>query len=198
MYIKNKVYNQDQNQKENYYGYWDFFPKDIFPKNINPLDLGRLKGKEYMPTNEDFKIFRKLVEDAQYDKNFKMSIDMDQAYPKINSGTNEHGIVIQCFVPGLSKEDISIEIEEQNFLIISSKDNDSHDKCSNPNETLYKVWDIREFDDFLLLKKFKRKVLIHSAFDIEKVQASCINGILTITIPRKKSKEKIVSKVNIS
>jgi len=53
---------------------------------INPLTLVKLGGNDYRPTQSDLESFRQILEEAQYDKDFKLVTHADVAIEKVGSG----------------------------------------------------------------------------------------------------------------
>jgi HSP20 family protein len=90
--------------------------------------------------------------------------------------------VIELRATGLTKDDIEISFgRDGDSLIIKSKIQD------RKNESNERKWTRREFWQ----DKIDREYILPDGIDYEKITAKQENGILTITIPKKKKEEKI-------
>ena len=90
-------------------------------------------------------------------------------YPAVNVKEYEDHFLLQLSVPGYSKKEISINVEEDQLVISSEKEG-----IETENFTM------REFN----YGTFKRKFTLPKDVDTEKIEASFSNGILTLTIPK--------------
>jgi len=94
------------------------------------------------------------------------------SYPKVNVVNYEDGIEIDAAIPGITKEDISLEITD-GVLTIQGTGNQS-----------------RHVDDSQYLKReikrssFRRSFTLGDNLDSAKVSAKFDNGILTLSIPK--------------
>jgi len=98
--------------------------------------------------------------------------------PMVNVFENEKTFRIELAAPGMSKEDIKINLEND-VLSISA---DKEIEAENENENCTK----REY----FYSKFTRSFTLPEAADINKIEAKSVNGILVITILKKE--EEIV------
>ena len=53
---------------------------------INPLTLVKLGGNDYRPSQSDLEAFRMILEEAQYDKDFKLVTHSDVAVERVGYG----------------------------------------------------------------------------------------------------------------
>lgn len=86
------------------------------------------------------------------------------SYETFSSKSNENDLEVTLTVPGYGKEDLEVNFSDYDgCLLISSKD-----------------------------KKLNRAVNITNpnSLDLQNIKAKCLNGILTITLPYKKSVPK--------
>ena len=96
------------------------------------------------------------------------------AYPKVNVLSFDDKVEIEAEIAGYSREDISIQIEEDVLSIVG--------KTSQQGEQTDKsVYLLRE----LKRSSFSRSFRLTDQLDPDKVDASFNNGLLHITIPRK-------------
>jgi len=93
--------------------------------------------------------------------------------PAVNIVDNETNFELVLAVPGRSKEDFNIEIDE-NVLSISSE-------VKMENESSKENYTRREFS----FTSFKRAFTLPETVDGEKINASYENGILKFVLPKK-------------
>lgn len=109
------------------------------------------------------------------------------AYPKVNVLSYDDKIEIEAEIAGYTKEDISVQVEENVLSIVgkASQLSDQTDKC---------VYLLRE----LKRSSFSRSFNLSDQLDVEKVDATFKDGLLKLVIPRKvKTPENKVNKVVI-
>lgn len=95
-----------------------------------------------------------------------------------NISENENEYVVEISAPGLKKEDIKIELEND-ILKISS---DFEDQKEEKNDGYYR----REF----CRSSFERSFTLPKIIDKENISASMENGILSVSIPKLKEEKK--------
>lgn len=93
--------------------------------------------------------------------------------PPVNIIDTETGFELELAIPGVKKEEISIEIDN-GILTISSEE--KIDKVEN--ETTYLK---REFSN----ASFKRVFTLAKSIDSEAIKAEYVDGILTFVLPKK-------------
>lgn len=96
---------------------------------------------------------------------------------RTNYGENENEYFIHLQLPGFKKEDLKIKFEENN-LIISSEVEKTDEKSG-------KNFFRKEFEKH----SFKKTYNLPKSIDKEKIKASLTDGVLDITIPKKKEEE---------
>lgn len=90
--------------------------------------------------------------------------------PAVNVQETEDKFIFEMALPGLTKEDVKINIENDLLTITSAKEMD--------NETKFRL---REFN----YGKFERKFRLSDKIDQEKIDAAFNSGVLTITFSKK-------------
>lgn len=113
-----------------------------------------------------------------------------EIFEKRNSGLsnvseNENNFSIEISAPGLKKEDIKIELEN-NILKISSEITDQKEE---ENNEYYR----REF----YMSSFERSFTLPNNTDKNNISASMNDGILNIIIPKLKEEKSNNIKINI-
>ncbi len=108
---------------------------------------------------------------------------MVQTTPLTNIIKRENEFDIEMAIPGLSKEQITIKIEQDQLIIASD-----HESKLAEGETYSK----NEFN----YDKFERKFNLGENIDRENISAKCENGLLKVTL-KIKEKEDTTIKVEI-
>lgn len=101
-------------------------------------------------------------------------------FPKVNISETEKEIVVTANVPGISSEDISVEVND-NILTLSgqmTKENKEEDK-----EKKYYRYE-RESGSF------SRSFSLPAKIDEDKIEAETKNGVLTINLPKLQTEAK--------
>jgi HSP20 family protein len=104
------------------------------------------------------------------------------SYPKLDILDEEGKYVVEATIPGLTKEDVKIEVKEEDghkFLVISSYKEEK-------NEETKKNFIHREIKRASLY----RTIFLSDNADEDKIIASVKDGILKVEIPKKVVEEK--------
>ncbi len=105
--------------------------------------------------------------------------------PATNIEENENGFNIEMAIPGFSKAEVNISVDNQLLTVSSEKEN---------NETEANVT-LKEFD----YHSFSRSFRLPKSIDVEKIKADYNNGILSIALPKKEeAKETLKREIKIS
>ncbi|XP_027917809.1 17.3 kDa class I heat shock protein-like [Vigna unguiculata] len=95
--------------------------------------------------------------------------------------------VFKADIPGLKKEEVKVEIQDDNVLQISGERNvENEDK----NDTWHRV----ERSSGKFLRRFR----LPENAKVDKVKASMENGVLTVTVPKEEVKKPEVKAIEIS
>ena len=95
-------------------------------------------------------------------------------YPRVDIVDNEKSALIEAEIPGLTKEDVSVEVEDSVLMIKGSSHVNSEDNKRN-----YIRKEIKK-------SSFARSFQLSNDYDLDKITADFENGILKIDIPKKK------------
>ena len=98
----------------------------------------------------------------------------NQSYPKVDVIDCGDKLSIEAEIPGLSKDEVSVDYEDNTLSILGSKRSEVSDE---------KKKYIRKE---LKRSGFKRSFHIDNSFDSLKIKAKFENGLLIIDIPKKK------------
>ena len=108
--------------------------------------------------------------------------------PAVNIQENLTNFVIELAAPGLKKENIAIEVEE-NVLKVSSEVTSKTE--TEDTETKFTR---KEFN----FRNFSRLFTLPETVDVENIAASYTDGILYVTIPKKEAQKALKKMVEIS
>ncbi len=98
--------------------------------------------------------------------------------PAVNIIENFPNFVVELAVPGLQKEDFSIEVEEDTLKISSKK---AKEQTEENSDSRFRK---REFN----YQSFERSFKLPENIKTEDIQANYENGILKITLPKEEKK----------
>ncbi len=107
--------------------------------------------------------------------------------PAINIIENLPNFVVELAVPGLQKENFTIEAEEGTLKIASKKVEEKKEETDSRFKR-------REFN----YKSFERSFKLPENIKTEEVQANYENGILRVTLPKMEEKKALKKMVEIS
>lgn len=117
-------------------------------------------------------VFPSLINEF-FNDDFGMNfINRSHSVPSVNSLENNDSFEIDLAVPGMKKEDFSIELNDK-ILVISSE---SSNNIENDNMRL------NEFN----FSSFQRSFRVPDSVDQDKIKANYKNGILKIKLPKRK------------
>ena len=92
--------------------------------------------------------------------------------PSVNSIENNDSFEIDLAVPGMKKEDFSIELNDKILLISSESSNNTENDNMRLNEFNF--------------SSFQRSFRVPDSVDQDKIKANYKNGILKIKLPKRK------------
>mgnify|MGYP001374744534 FL=1 len=109
-----------------------------------------------------------------FNEDFRMNlINRNHSIPSVNSVENNESFEIDLAVPGMKKDDFTIELNDK-VLVISSENTNS---VENGNMRL------NEFN----YSSFQRSFRVPESVELDKIKANYKNGILKIKLPKKKN-----------
>lgn len=140
---------------------------------------GGLQRKSLFPTTS---FFNDIVDYDFPRTNFWDGLE-SRWLPSANIKEDNDKFVVEMLVPGMTKKDIHVEIDDNNMLCISAeKKEESEEKTENYTR--------KEFS----YGTFKRNFDLPVTIDKDKVAAKCNDGILTVELPKK---EEVVLKSQV-
>jgi len=136
-------------------------------------------------------IWDSSIFDELFPENRLESLNYERfSIPKVNIKENFSTFVIELAVPGLSKDSFDIEIEKE-VLKVSSNVSPKEESTDTNTKTQFTR---KEFN----YSSFTRSFNLPEAVNMEDVKASYIDGILSISLPKKEVKKDIKRMVEIS
>jgi HSP20 family protein len=129
----------------------------------------------------------RIFEDAfaMSSKNTELE-QVNRWYPSVDAYEEDDKFVVKAALPGVKKEDINIEVDE-NTLSISGE---SRYQNEVRQENLYK--------SEISYGKFVRSFSLGKNVDSERVKANFKDGILTVELPKKEDERAKLKKIKIS
>lgn len=100
-----------------------------------------------------------------------------QAYPRVDVVDEGDSVLVEAEIPGLTKEDVSVEVEDSVLTIKGSKK--VSEKESNKDRTFIRK-EIKR-------SSFVRSFTIGDDYELDKISADFDHGMLKVDIPKKKS-----------
>ena len=92
--------------------------------------------------------------------------------PSVNSVENNDSFEIDLAVPGMKKDDFTIELNDKILVISSDKSNHDQNERTRLNEFNY--------------SSFQRSFRVPESVEFDKIKANYKNGILKIKLPKRK------------
>ena len=104
------------------------------------------------------------------------TVSQKSNYPRVDIRETREAVTLDATVPGLNKEDVSIDFED-GYLKLSADRQDA-----NADDFIHREIHRSSFSRWFSVDE--------ETYDIEKINASLDNGILSITIPKKEEAVK--------
>lgn len=122
-----------------------------------------------------FPTFSSLFDDF-FGKDYMRNINTGTTIPAVNVKEEKKQFNIEVAAPGLKKEDFKIDLEHNILTISSEKKEEINEKDEDG------IYTRREYS----FQSFSRSFTLPDNVDNEKVKATYKDGVLHITIPKKK------------
>ena len=109
-------------------------------------------------------------------KSLRPEVESQSFVPSLDITSDEKAYTIHAEIPGLSKDDVKLEVHEHTLVLSGEKKEERKDgKTSHVIERRY--------------GSFERTMTLPDDADIDHITASNKDGVLTVTIPRTTPKE---------
>lgn len=135
------------------------------------------------PSREEFMVpFDSLFDDIiqktmpSFTDEFGVNFFGSNSYPKVDVIDHQDKITIEAEIPGLSKKEVSVDLEENILTVSGSKKSKEEEKEGS---------DIKYIRKELKRSSFKRSFKLGDNINQRNVNADFNNGILLITLPKK-------------
>ncbi|CAN4106041.1 unnamed protein product [Withania somnifera] len=112
------------------------------------------------------------------------------ANPRVDWKETQEAHVFKADLPGLKKEEVKVEVEEERVLQISGEIKGADKEEQKENETWRRIERPRG--------KFCRRFWLPENAKLDEVKASMENGVLTVTIPKQEIKKPEVKTIEIT
>lgn len=149
-------------------------------------ELGESSPGVFQPVmelqSEMNRIFRNFFEDSPVRRDFGSN---DVFYPRLDVTESAEGIRITVDMPGMSEKDIELTVSDHTLMISGERRSEEESKDQNVyrRERSYGM--------------FRRAVPLPETIDMEKIDARCDQGVLTINLPKNKEARKNWRKINV-
>ena len=105
----------------------------------------------------------------------------------VNVRETEHQYEMDVVAPGLRKEDFNIHLED-NLLTISCNNQEQ-----NQDENKNQGWVRNEY----VQRSFSRSFTLDDTVDVNKIEATYIDGILRLVLPKNEKAKKLSRNINV-
>ena len=140
-----------------------------------------LNGKAVPASRNDFltpfdSMFDQMIGKAfpSFEKEFGVEFFGNNSYPKVDVIDTTKSIEFEAEIPGLSKDEVSVEVEKGILSISGTKRQDQSNE------------DLTYIRKELKRSSFKRSFQLSNSLDHSKIKAKFENGLLLITVPKHK------------
>jgi HSP20 family protein len=140
--------------------------------------LATILSADQMPANQnlndDFKRMNEYI-NSMIASHMNTNYFNDVSFPKVNMSENKENYVLKFDLAGIGKDEIKLSIDENNILTVEGErksEKEEKDKSYVKQEIYY--------------GKFKRSVKLPENADQDKLDTKYDNGILTVTVGKKK------------
>ena len=145
---------------------------------------------KWMPSRDEFltpvdTLIDRFFNEAMpaFGTEFGVEFFQNNSYPKVDVTDHPDKIMIEAEIPGLSRDDVSVDLE-QNVLTITGGKRDT--AVDNGVQYIRKE---------LKRSSFKRSFKLGDNMNVKKIKADFENGLLNITVPKRE--KEIPKKVKI-
>ena len=118
------------------------------------------------------KVFPSLMNEFFNDDLRMNVINNNHSVPSVNSIENDNSFEIDLAVPGMKKDDFTIQLNDKVLVISSENTNSVENNSMSLNEFNY--------------SSFQRSFIVPETVELDKIKANYKNGILKVKLPKKK------------
>lgn len=139
---------------------------------------------KWMPSRDEFltpvdTIIDRFFNEAMpaFGNEFGVEFFGNNSYPKVDVTDHQDKIVIVAEIPGLTKEDVSVDLEQRVLTISGGKREVKQDD------------DVRYIRKELKRSSFKRSFKLGDNMKVDGIEADFDNGLLNVTVPKREKDE---------
>ena len=139
---------------------------------------------KWMPSRDEFltpvdTIIDRFFNEAMpaFGNEFGVEFFGNNSYPKVDVTDHQDKIVIVAEIPGLTKEDVSVDLEQRVLTISGGKRVVEQDD------------DVRYIRKELKRSSFKRSFKLGDNMKVDGIEADFNNGLLNVTVPKREKDE---------
>ena len=120
-------------------------------------------------------LFDDIIQKAlpSFSQEFGIGFFGNHSYPKVDVMDYPDKLQIEAEIPGLSKDEVSVDLEDNILSITGSKRESKNDS------------DVKYIRKELKRSSFKRSFELNRDFNLSKIKAQFSNGLLYVDIPKK-------------
>lgn len=108
-----------------------------------------------------------------------------QAYIPVNIRESQDGYTMEVVAPGFEKGDFRINLEDNILTIYTDKKKDNNSQ------------DVRQVRREYGFRNFKRSFTIDEMIDATTIDASYVNGVLVLNLPKKKEVKEAAKEITV-
>ena len=139
---------------------------------------------KWMPSRDEFltpvdTIIDRFFNEAMpaFGNEFGVEFFGNNSYPKVDVTDHQDKIVIVAEIPGLTKEDVSVDLEQRVLTISGGKREIKQDD------------NVRYIRKELKRSSFKRSFKLGDNMKVDGIEADFNNGLLNVTVPKREKDE---------
>ena len=139
---------------------------------------------KWMPSRDEFltpvdSIIDRFFNEAMpaFGNEFGVEFFGNNSYPKVDVTDHGDKIVIEAEIPGLTKDDVSVDLEERVLTISGGKRDTKLDENA------------RYIRKELKRSSFKRSFKLGDNMKVSEIEADFNNGLLNVTVPKREKDE---------
>jgi len=144
-------------------------------RRYSPLD-------QFRNIRRSFDFMNEIMNSLEQNQSDALAVDFN---PSVNTREGEFAYHIEVDLPGIKKEDVEINVDD-NILTIAGK---RELKNENKEENYYKIESS--------YGAFSRSFTLPEKVDIENISATSVDGVLEVVIPKLKVVENSSKKIEI-
>ena len=111
-----------------------------------------------------------------------------KGFAPVNISELENSYLLELIAPGFEKSDFKVNLDKQVLTISVEKKQPGDTELVNNKKVIRKEYAYRSF---------KRSFTIDEKVDASRIEASYVNGVLTLNLPKKENVKQSAKEINI-